>query len=1185
MKKLLCIVLVLCTLFCPALRISAVTDNSSNQTTAEEFANNVGALITANTASKSMPGKDINAGYGEYTEFETARLIVKCKQKINILNAVSVISGYNDLWVLQFETAKDAAEAFEYYSSRSGIEFVEADKEVCACTMSAVQPLIETDYNREHLSWGPLHIGIDKFYNSVTAGNFTLHQTVIGVIDTGVDPNHPYLKGKIIPTKINTSSSGIRNDSMDDCGHGTQVAGVIADTTLDSVYIKPYKVLNSQGGGTVITLAAGINCAVNDGVDVINISIGFEEDSEVLKAAIDNAERNDITVIAAAGNDASNTVYYPASYPSVIKVTAVNDSNVIANFSTVGTDVDFAAPGVDIRTTTLNNEYTVVKGTSFAAPSVSAVAACILSAQPNASSEDIKDILTTCALKVSDYNADQKYGNGVVNFPFLEDTALSSAKTDTPYFSKETALYNKEIELEIFCDTPDSVIYYTTDRSAPTKTNPSSKIYDGTPLQLSQTTIIMAVAYSEGNYRSAIATFNAIIAPTASENELIVDSSGNLLSYTGSNVSITIPSAVNGITVTGVGEKAFADSDIYEIIFPPTVTEIKSGAFENCTDLKTVGAFKATVIGDKAFYNCINLRNIYLGELTAIGKYSFYNVCSHQYYLSERTFSLNLQKLKTLPEGAFMNSALSVAEFNRISDIGKNVFAECTSLVSVYFNSMGSMPDGMFKGCSSLVDVDIYNTNYVSIGAFSTCVNLISVNIPQASYVDSNAFENCISLASVTLSRAETVHSNAFTGCTALRTLNLPSMLEFEPEVYAENGPRITLPNRLETFSAPKIAKTVSDMFNSCRNTIKNIYLNSTADIVENTFRGCHNVFFLNIENVSQIEENAFAYCTIQFIDARSLETTADLPDNSGILLSNNFIESTDNADNLTVYGTSNTFVERYANHKGYAFVPIPLIFNDIPEYVTENSETVFINAVGFNLTYQWYWNTVNSTENGTPIEGATTNSYTFTESDTAPFYYCVITQRDMETVSVITTHVIIKDTTPADYTAYNEAVSKAKEIDRSLYENLYILDSALEVDVSDRYSCEQEIVDSQAEAILQAIASLKYKTVESFILYTFKNNLNVFEITKVIPAIYPEDSVYEGVEWSSSDSNILMVSENGYVGCVGNGTATVYAKIINPDGTEQIRETTFVSDLSLINRLIAFLFKPLFTFWFNLYY
>ncbi len=1185
MKKLMSIVLILCLFLNTAFHIAYAATESADELTAEKFACDVGGLIAAHETESTLPGKESYITADEYSQFKTARLIVKCKQKIDTLNAVSVVSGFDDLWVLQFENAADAAEAYKYYSSRAYIDFVEADREISACALPIPTELSGTTYDREHLSWSAQHIGFDEFYNSVSTANLPLTQTVVAVVDTGVDPNHPFLKGRVLPTKINTSSSGLRNNSMDDCGHGTQVAGVIADNSFENVYICPYKVLDENGKGTVITVAAGINCAVNDGVDIINISIGFEENSEVLKNVIDNAESHDITVVGAAGNDGSDTVFYPASYPSVIKVSAVNDANVIANFSTFGPDIDFAAPGVDIKTTTLNNEYTYVKGSSFATSCVSAVAACILSVIPDASSEDIKGILITCAHKISDYNAELKYGNGVIGFPQLENAYLPESKTETPYFSKKDALYSQEIELEIFCDTADSVIYYTTDRTAPSKTNPTAKIYDGSPLKLSQTTIIMAVAYSEGSYRSSIASFNAIIAPIVNESELVVNSNGTLLSYTGSNTSITIPSSVNGITVTEVGENAFADSNIYEIIFPPTVTKINNGAFENCTDLKTMGAFRTTAVGDRAFYNCINLRNLYLGELTSIGRYSFFNVCSYQYYLTERTFSLSLQKIRTLPEGAFMNSAISVAEFDWVVGVGKNVFTECTALVSVYFNSMSAMPDGMFKGCSSLVDVDIYNSSYVSVGAFSTCENLITVDIPDATYVNSNAFENCVSLVQVNLNSAETIHSNAFTGCISLETLNLPSMREFEPEAYYAERPNITLPKNLETFIAPKIKRTVSDMFNNCRNSIKNIYLNSTSKIVENTFRGCHNIFFLNIENVTHIEENALAYCTIQFIDARSLETTDDMPDNSGILLSNNFIESTDKAKNLTVYGTPGTFVERYAKYKEYSFVPIPLIFNEIPEYVTENSETVFINAVGFNLTYQWYFNSVNSTENGIPIEDATTSSYTFTESDTAPFYYCVITQRDMETVSVITTNVIIKDTTPADYTAYNAAVAKASEVDRSLYENLYILDNALEVDVTDRYSCEQEIVDSQTEAILRAIEALKFKTAKSFTLYAFESNLSVFETTKIIPVIYPEDALYEGFEWSSSNSEIIIVSKNGYVRCVGNGVATIQGKITNPDGTEQISEMSFTCNLSAFEKFVAFLLKPLFIFSFNLYY
>ena len=184
------------------------------------------------------------------------------------------------------------------------------------------------------------------------------------------------------------------------------------------------------------------------------------------------------------------------------------------------------------------------------------------------------------------------------------------------------------------------------------------------------------------------------------------------------------------------------------------------------------------------------------------------------------------------------------------------------------------------------------------------------------------------------------------------------------------------------------------------------------------------------------------------------------MPDNSGILLSNNFVESTDKGNNMTVYGTKNTFVERYANLKGYEFIEIPLIYSKTPEYVTENSETVYILAAGFDLSYQWYWNTVPETSGGTAIKGATTSSYTFTNSDSAPYYYCVITQNDLGVISKITTDLITKDTMPADYTEYYKAVEEAGKIDRSLYVSFVELDTALDEDVSGRYSCEQDVVD-----------------------------------------------------------------------------------------------------------------------------
>jgi subtilisin family serine protease len=238
------------------------------------------------------------------SEFETARLIVKSSKKIDTLNASSVISGYDNLWILQFDSCTDASAAYDYYSTRAGIDHVEADKKIKS-TFSAI-----IDYNpvsdgepEGNLSWGPEHIGINKFNSDILEKAPSVSDTVVAVVDTGVDPDHPFLEGRVIPTKINTSSSGIRNNSEDDHGHGTRVAGIIADCTLDNIYIKPYKVMDKHGNGTVVTVAAGINCAIRDGVDVINISIGFEEDSEILKSAIRKAEENDIVLLAGKGHE------------------------------------------------------------------------------------------------------------------------------------------------------------------------------------------------------------------------------------------------------------------------------------------------------------------------------------------------------------------------------------------------------------------------------------------------------------------------------------------------------------------------------------------------------------------------------------------------------------------------------------------------------------------------------------------------------------------------------------------------------------------------------------------------------------------------------------------------------------------------------------------------------------------
>ena len=263
-------------------------------------------------------------------------------------------------------------------------------------------------------------------------------------------------------------------------------------------------------------------------------------------------------------------------------------------------------------------------------------------------------------------------------------------------------------------------------------------------------------------------------------------------------------------------------------------------------------------------------------------------------------------------------------------------------------------------------------------------------------------------------------------------------MTSFEPELYGSETKFPLFPRNLESFTAPSLKKTVPDMFKASPK-ISRIMLNAAEEIAPYTFRGCRGIYMLGIAGVEQLGENALSDCVIRFADAPNLVSAKSLPNNSGILLSNNFVEAYETAEALTVYGTAGTFVERYANYKGYEFVPIPFVANEMPKYITEDSERVNVSAVGFDLQYQWYWNTENSAEGGTPIEGATGSAYTFTPSDTAPYYYCVITQNDLGTITKVTTEVIIKDSTPADYTEYNKAVEKAKAVNRDLTEPMVL--------------------------------------------------------------------------------------------------------------------------------------------------
>ena len=210
----------------------------------------------------------------------------------------------------------------------------------------------------------------------------------VGVIDTGVDSSHEDI---LVAGSWNFSDSTSAEDVY---GHGTHVAGTIAaqNNSLGVVGVAPdaeiysFKVLNDAGSGSWGSVAAGVDAAVSEGMDVINLSLGGQGNSRVLRSSITNAWNAGVTVVVAAGNDGRPVHgYSPAMYDGyVITVSAWSvATEQFAGWSNYGRTVDLAGPGVDICSTLPGDSYGIYSGTSMATPHVAGAAALYLESHPS----------------------------------------------------------------------------------------------------------------------------------------------------------------------------------------------------------------------------------------------------------------------------------------------------------------------------------------------------------------------------------------------------------------------------------------------------------------------------------------------------------------------------------------------------------------------------------------------------------------------------------------------------------------------------------------------------------------------------------------------------------------------------------------------------------------------------------
>jgi len=237
--------------------------------------------------------------------------------------------------------------------------------------------------------WGLPVIGLPQAWDSLSNESVT-----VAVIDSGICPNHPDLAGRISAGYDFVDDD---NDPTDTFGHGCGVAGVIAAISNNGVgiagvapntTIMPLRVLDSSGLGNYANISAAIVYAVDNGADIINLSLAGQTFSQVMADAVAYAIDRGVTVVASAGNQGRDAVFYPEGFPSVVSVGAIDPDLNQSSFSNFGMNVDIYAPGRDILTTSMNGDYEFMSGTSFAAPMVAGLIAISDVSDTDLDSED-----------------------------------------------------------------------------------------------------------------------------------------------------------------------------------------------------------------------------------------------------------------------------------------------------------------------------------------------------------------------------------------------------------------------------------------------------------------------------------------------------------------------------------------------------------------------------------------------------------------------------------------------------------------------------------------------------------------------------------------------------------------------------------------------------------------------------
>lgn len=963
-----------------------------------------------------------NTATQEYAlqDFQTARLIVRADGKFNTYGALEDVSGFQDYHILQYDSPEAAMSAYGQLQKEKNILEVDIDLVCSNCRYESDPDNPDIIQKDEFLNdWSRDRTQSTRLQEYLAKSNIPMKEVIVGVVDTGIDYNHEIFEGRVERTYFNASSSGNANDEMDSetIYHGTTVSSIVINNSPKNVKVAVYKVSDSNDDLTVTTICAGLLKAIEKQSDIINVSLTSPNESLIQECVL-KAYAENIPVFAPVGNHGMlDMALYPANISECIAVSATDFNNTTIFMNDLTLNSDISAPGEHIAVAIPGNRYARFSGTSYSSPYAATLGALLKSVTPEITVDEIDARLKGTSLDVKRYSETKSLqGAYMDNYHSLYDGIGMIQFANALGLEKIIA---PELNLENKVYVGEQICTITCPNEKATVLYTTDGIYP---------TLENANIYTEPfeiTQRTRIRTV-AYYADGGYYSDEV--EATPRIQHTDSDENFEIDN--DGIIKRYTGN--VLDLFVPETINGVTVTGFDKGAFNAVIGLilpKTVTEIPTGAFSKNSTIEFVCGKGIITVKSSAFSQSNIMNVefpaakhiQGNAFYLASKFCSGYFPNIETIDSGAFSYSKIISFYGPDVQEIGDGAFGQCSRLEKVYFPQ-----------CK------IINEIWGGNGTFESCSRLTSADMPLITNLTANAFSGT-SILKADFPFVETITQRAFYECDYLEYINMPLLLSVPKQAFSSYFPRNTEPR------------------------------------------------FFCLDSVTQIEQDAFGTYPTSRVEFSHLESAKSLPQTEECIISmpSTFRECTKDTKgrNYKVYGTKGTYAEQWANENGHTFIEVSqdtAVLTQLPEKYTDADSVLTADVIGFNRTYQWYANDTNDNTTGTPIPNATGKEFNPADYP-AKYYYCVVTSTDVGYDPIEIRTNVTENTTyqSADYTEYNKAVEQAKSLNRDDYVDFSKVDEALAVDVSGKNITEQDVVDKQTKAILEAIDSLTEKPIE----------------------------------------------------------------------------------------------------------